>query len=48
MSVVISGFPEIGKASSYLLLVPDVKVLIGINLRETSNDWLHFLFLINN
>ena len=38
MSVVMSGFPETGKASCHLLLVPNVKVHTGTSLKETSND----------
>jgi hypothetical protein len=38
MSVAMSGFQETDKPSNYLLLAPNVKVLIGTNLKETSND----------
>lgn len=46
MSVVISGFLETDKESSYLLLVPNAKVLIGISLKETSNNC--YIVFINN
>jgi hypothetical protein len=38
MSVVIFGFLGTDKVSNYPLLVPNVKVLIGTNLKELSNN----------
>jgi hypothetical protein len=38
MSVVIFGFLGTDKVSNYLLLVPNVKVLTGTNLKEPSNN----------
>jgi hypothetical protein len=38
MSVVIFGFLETDKVSNFPLLALNVKVLIGTNLKETSNN----------